>query len=55
MTPAQAQGRIDAQTTRAERLAVADHVVVNDATRQRLQDAVDLLWTQLSRRLEGGG
>jgi dephospho-CoA kinase len=55
MTPAQAQGRIDAQATRAERLAVADHVVVNDATRQRLHDAVDLLWTQLSRRLEGGG
>jgi dephospho-CoA kinase len=55
MTPEEAQGRIDAQATRAERLAVADHVVVNDSTVERLRDAVDQLWAQLSRRLEGGG
>jgi dephospho-CoA kinase len=55
MTGQEARSRIEAQATREERLAVADHVVANDSTRQRLREAVDALWTQLSRRLEGGG
>jgi dephospho-CoA kinase len=55
MTGQEARSRIEAQATRAERLAVADHVVVNDSTPQRLRESVDGLWTQLSRRLEGGG
>jgi dephospho-CoA kinase len=55
MTTDEARSRIDAQASREERLAVADHVVVNDSTPAELSSAVDRLWTQLSRHREGGG
>jgi dephospho-CoA kinase len=55
MTAEEARSRIDAQASREERLAVADHVVANDATPAELSRAVDRLWTQLSRHRDGGG
>jgi dephospho-CoA kinase len=55
MTAEEARSRIDAQASRGERLAVADHVVANDSTPAALREAVDRLWTQLSRHREGGG
>jgi dephospho-CoA kinase len=55
MTTDEARSRIDAQASREERLAVADHVVVNDSTPAELSSAVDRLWTQLSRHRDGGG
>jgi dephospho-CoA kinase len=55
MTVEEARSRIDAQASRGERLAVADHVVANDSTPAALREAVDRLWTQLSRHREGGG
>jgi dephospho-CoA kinase len=55
MTAEEARSRIDAQASREERLAVADHVVANDATPAQLSQAVDRLWTQLSRHRDGGG
>ncbi|MDX6317374.1 MAG: dephospho-CoA kinase [Nocardioidaceae bacterium] len=55
MTAEEARSRIDAQASREERLAAADHVVANDATRVQLSQAVDRLWTQLSRHRDGGG
>jgi dephospho-CoA kinase len=47
MTPGDVRARLAAQASREERLAAADHVVVNDGTMQDLHDAVDALWTQL--------
>jgi dephospho-CoA kinase len=55
MTADEARSRIDAQASREERLAVADHVVANNSTPAQLSQAVDRLWTQLSRHREGGG
>ena len=55
MTAEEARSRIGAQASREERLAVADHVVANDATLAQLSRAVDRLWTQLSRHRDGGG
>jgi dephospho-CoA kinase len=55
MTAEEARSRIEAQASRDDRLAVADHVVVNDSTPAQLSQAVDRLWTQLSRHREGGG
>jgi dephospho-CoA kinase len=55
MTSEQARARIDAQASRDERLAVADHVVVNGSTRAHLDRAVEDLWTALRRRAERGG
>jgi dephospho-CoA kinase len=55
MTAEEARSRIDAQASRGERLAVADHVVANDSTPAALREAVDRLWTQLSRHRGGGG
>jgi dephospho-CoA kinase len=55
MTAEEARSRIEAQASREERLAVADHVVANDATPAQLSQAVDRLWTQLSRHRDGGG
>jgi dephospho-CoA kinase len=51
----QARSRIAVQATREDRLAAADHVIVNDATMQRLRESVDRLWEQLSRRHADGG
>lgn len=39
-TPAEAQGRIDAQASRAQRLAVATYVIENTGTREDLHDRV---------------
>jgi dephospho-CoA kinase len=55
MTAEEARSRIDAQASRGERLAVADHVVANESTPAALREAVDRLWTQLSRHRGGGG
>ncbi len=51
----EARSRIGAQATREERLAAADHVIVNDTTMQRLRESVGGLWEQLSRRHSDGG
>jgi dephospho-CoA kinase len=51
----EARSRIAVQATREDRLAAADHVIVNDATMQRLRESVDRLWEQLSRRHADGG
>jgi dephospho-CoA kinase len=45
-----AVARIEAQATREERLAVADHVVVNDGTLAELETRVDDLWRLLAAR-----
>jgi dephospho-CoA kinase len=55
MTPEEARSRIGAQASRDERLAVADHVIVNDGAMSGLRAAVDRLWTQLSRHRDGDG
>ena len=46
----QARERIDAQASRAERLAVADIVVDNSGPLAELDHRVDGLWEELSRR-----
>jgi dephospho-CoA kinase len=50
MSAEQARARIAAQASRERRLAVADHVVLNDASLGELTAAVDELW----RKLVGG-
>lgn len=50
MTAEQARSRIDAQAARETRLAVADHVIVNDKTLEDLRAAVDRVWVELSGR-----
>lgn len=47
MDPVEAQQRIAAQATRAERLAAATHVIVNDGSLDDLADAVQALWKKL--------
>lgn len=47
LTEAEARARIRAQATREERLAAADHVVVNDGSCRDLESAVDVLWRHL--------
>jgi dephospho-CoA kinase len=49
MSRDEAQSRIQAQATRDERLAVADHVIDNSGSEQQLATAVDELWQSLSR------
>ncbi len=48
MSPEEAQSRIAAQATRAERLAAADIVICNDGTLADLADSVTGVWRQLS-------
>lgn len=48
MTEADARARLAAQTSREERLAVADEVLDNSGTREQLLDAVDALWKRLA-------
>jgi dephospho-CoA kinase len=50
MEPAAAQARIDAQASREQRLAIADHVIVNDGDLASLDAQVSDVWTQLSAR-----
>jgi dephospho-CoA kinase len=45
-----AQARIDAQATRADRLALADYVIVNDDDLDALRLRVDDLWERLRAR-----
>lgn len=47
LSPEDARRRVGAQASDAERRAVADHVLLNDTTRQALLDQVDRLWTHL--------
>ena len=51
MSADEAHRRIAAQSSRAERLAAADHVVTNDATLDDLDAAVERLWRYVR---EGG-
>lgn len=48
MTEADARARLAAQTSREDRLAVADEVLDNSGTREQLLDAVDALWERLT-------
>lgn len=48
MDEADARRRIGAQASRAERLAAADHVIVNDDTLDDLRRRVDELWASLT-------
>ncbi len=48
MAEADARARIAAQASRAERLAVADHVIDNDGPRSALASQVDALWRALA-------
>ncbi|MCR4512333.1 dephospho-CoA kinase [Aeromicrobium sp. 50.2.37] len=48
MTEADARARLAAQTSREDRLAVADEVLDNSGTREQLLDAVDALWDRLT-------
>lgn len=50
LTAADAEARIDAQATDAERLALADHVVDNSGTLDDLEAAVDAVWAALTHR-----
>ncbi|MGH8987430.1 MAG: dephospho-CoA kinase [Acidimicrobiales bacterium] len=49
MDEADARARIAVQATREERLAIADYVVDNSSTPERLAQEVDALWTWLAR------
>jgi dephospho-CoA kinase len=48
MSRADAEARIAAQATREQRLAVADHVIVNDGTLAELAERVAAVWRVLS-------
>lgn len=50
MAPEAAQARIDVQASREQRLAIADHVIVNDGDLDSLQDQVDTVWADLVTR-----
>lgn len=47
LTDADAAARLQAQASRAERLAVADAVIVNDGTTEELRRAVDDAWNAM--------
>jgi dephospho-CoA kinase len=48
MSPEEAEARVAAQASRAERLAVADIVIDNNVSVKELSGAVDSLWERLS-------
>jgi dephospho-CoA kinase len=50
MTEDAARARIAAQATRAERRAIADHVIDNSGTLEELFARVDALWAELSAK-----
>ncbi len=47
MSEDEARSRIAAQATREQRLAAADHILVNDGSRERLRADVAALWRKL--------
>ena len=49
MSEADARSRIAAQASREQRLAVADHVLVNDGSVDELLAQVDRLWVEITR------
>ena len=49
----QAQARLDAQASRAERLAAADWVVTNSGSRAELEAQVERLWSQMRSKAQG--
>jgi dephospho-CoA kinase len=53
MPPEAAQARLDAQASRADRLAIADIVVDNSGPLAALDGKVDELWDDLLRRRRG--
>lgn len=57
LTVPDARARIGAQTSRAERLAVADEVLRNDGEERDLERQVEALWQRLlaGREARGGG
>jgi dephospho-CoA kinase len=55
MTAADAEARMAAQSTDAQRRAIADEVVRNDGSRADLADAVDALWQRLQARVGAEG
>ena len=50
-----AQARIDAQASRAERLRVADYVILNDAGLAELEERTHAVWHELLELRSGGG
>jgi dephospho-CoA kinase len=50
MSDEEAGARIAAQASRDQRLAVADHVIVNNGSRAELLAGVDRLWAELLRQ-----
>jgi dephospho-CoA kinase len=54
MSEKDAAARIAAQASRAQRLAVADHVIVNNGSLEDLLASVDRLWADLTRPTEEG-
>ena len=49
----QAQARLNAQASRAERLAAADWVVTNSGSRAELEAQVERLWSQMRSKAQG--
>lgn len=54
MAEADARRRLAAQASRAERLALADHVIVNDGSLADLAPAVDRAWAWIERLQAAG-
>jgi dephospho-CoA kinase len=54
MTPDQARDRMAAQTTRQQRLAIADLVIDNSGSLDDLNRRVDQAWADLQRRISAG-
>lgn len=53
ISPEQAQARLNAQASRAERLAAADWVVTNSGSRAELEAQVERLWSQMRSKAQG--
>lgn len=49
LTEEQARARMASQATDAQRRAKADHVIVNDASPEELDSAVDQVWAELTK------
>jgi dephospho-CoA kinase len=50
MSEDDARARMAVQATRDQRLAIADHVIVNDGDLEALEEAVDAVWAELRSR-----